>query len=50
MIFILFFSRVTILSHSYDHNIANLQTPAQPQNIEFPQRLFLEKLQSFNKN
>ena len=50
MIFILFFSRVTILSHSYDHNVANLQTPAQPQNIEFTQRLFSEKLQSFNKN
>ena len=46
----LFFSRVTILSHSYDYDIANLQTPAQPQNIEFRQRLFSGKLQSFDKN
>ena len=39
----LFFSRVTVLSHSYDHDIANLQTPAQPQN-----RCFSGKLRSFN--
>ena len=50
MVFIFIFSRVTIPSHSYDHNIANLQAPAQPQNIEFPQRLFSGKLRSFNKH
>ena len=44
-----FFSRVTNLSHSYDHDIPNLQTQAQPQNIEFLQRLFSGKLRSFNK-
>ena len=27
-----------------------MQTPAQPQNIEFQQRLFSGKLQSFDKN
>ena len=51
MVFIFFFfSRVTNLSHSYDHDIANLQTPAKPLNFEFLQRLFLRKLRSFNKN
>ena len=48
--FLFFFSRVTVLSHSYDHDVANLQTPAQPQNIDFPQRRFSGKLRSFNKN
>ena len=46
----IFFSRVIILSHSYDHEIADLQTPARPQNIEFWQRIFSGKLRSFNKN
>ena len=50
MVFIFVFSSVTILPHSYGHDIANLQKPAQLQNIEFRQRLFSEKLQSFQKN
>ena len=46
----LFFSRVTIMPHSYDGDIADLQTPAQLENIEFPQKIFTGKLRSFNKN
>ena len=38
------------MPHSYDRDIADLKTPAQLENIEFPQKIFTGKLRSFNKN